>query len=163
MDGLATVLCSGLLSLVVSVVVAALNSLKESRAEKRQQGRERKAKLEAIYVDQIAIFEKYLRAVEGMGSYAETHEETARPNARLRLLSTRDVITEAEKASELMFKWSGEYRAGMPKSVPGSDLVRISSGDSEHLKKAQELYPELIDQINKMISAMTGHLASIQV
>jgi hypothetical protein len=125
-----TIFASGAFALLVTVVTVALTGYNESRAERRTLTREKKTQLEVLYVDNIAIFEKCIRYTELRESFRELFDDMARVNARMRLASTMEVIQESEAASDLLYQWSREYAAGLPKPIGDSNLVMISSQDS---------------------------------
>lgn len=158
---LATVFASGLFGLLVAVVTLALTGYKESRTERRTLIRDEKRQLEDVYARQIALFEKCIRYTNIPKPYEGLYDDLALVNARMRLLSTMGVIEQSERASDLLHRWSSEHRAGMPKPIGDTGAAVISSNDSTHQEQARELFPQLHDQINKMIEAMQTHLGSI--
>ncbi len=158
---LVTVIASGLFGLLVAVVTLALNGYKDSRAETRKLERDQRTKLEELYADHIALIEKCLRCTESRDAYSNLYDELARTNARMRLLSVPDVLDQSSLASDLLYQWSSEHRAGIPKPVGESGMAIISSHDTPHQKNAKEIYPKLQDQINEMIESMQQHLESL--
>ena len=125
--------------------------------------REEKTKLENLYADNIAIFEKCIRDTQSRKPFSDLYDDLAKANARLRLLSVVDVIQELETASDLLYKLSSEYRDGTPKPVGDSGFAITSSHDFPRHENARERFPRLHDQINIMIAAMQTHLASIEL
>lgn len=159
---LTTVFLSGVFGLLVSVVTSALTRYTESRSEHRDVLRAKRTRLENLYTEEIAIYDKSIRFTRSLGLYSSLYDDMARINASMRLLSTADVIKEAEAAGDLLYEWSSEHRAGMPKPIGDSGTVIVSNHDSKHSKRADELYPKLHEQINRMILAMQSHLAAIE-
>jgi len=145
---------SGIFGLLVALLTIALTWFKESLTQRRTLIREKKTQLENLYAEHFALFEKCIRYTESRKPFSDLSHDLSFVNARMRLLSTMEVIQESDSASELLYQWSSAYQAGMPKPIGDSGTVMISSHDSPHRKRAEELFPPLHDQINKMIDSM---------
>jgi hypothetical protein len=161
MNAYAQAIIAGAFGLLVAIVAWLLASVKDKRDYKRTQRDENRTKLENLYIEQLALLERCIRCTHNLGNYEEFTSDIARTNAKIRLVSTQDVINQGEIVSDLLFQWSSEFRAGSPKKFGDTGMAMITSNDSKHLEKAKEIFPRLNEEVNKLIDAMKKHLRAI--
>lgn len=119
-------------------------------------------RLQSLYVATIASFERCIRTTEEMRDYADVTGELPRLNARLRLVAPKQLVDQAQVASQALYHWSSEFRAGAPKQVGGTSVAVVSSTGFPHHEKARSLYPAVNAAIDKMAELMEAHLRTMQ-
>lgn len=162
MDQYLTALIGGAFGLAVAVATWSLAMLRERHVFARTQATDRRNKLESLYADEIALMEKAIRLTLQGGEYSTMYDDLSRTGARLRLLSTPAIVQRWESAGDLLYEWSSAHRAGSPKKLGDTGFVVIASGDSEHTKRAKEIYPKVNDALVELIDAMRKHLESLR-
>ena len=158
-----TVIISGFFGLFVAFGTFWLTSRKEVAALERATKKERKNKLEMLYIDEIAVFEKVIRYVENRQEFALLFDEMARLNARMKLSASKEVLEQAEKMSDLIHAWSSEYLQGQPSLIPDTSFSVISNMQTPHQEKAKHLYTNVVDTYLKMIDMMKQEIQQIDV
>jgi len=158
---LITVFVSGLFALAVAVVAAWLSSFRDTSSYARDRAREHFDAIKAVYANHLAHLEKSMRYTERLGDYTEL-DDLAIVNAQLLLSGSPDVIEQSERCSDLLYRWSTEFRRGSPKKLGDSGLSMVASGDSEHRAEAKALRPKLDAELTKLLKLMKEHLQSIE-
>lgn len=153
-------LLTGAFGVVVAMVTWLLAGHRERQSFTRDLQRERGAKLENLYASCIEALEMSIRITRSMASYKEIEREHSKQNALLRLLSTEEINLQNEKVSELLERWSSLFRQGAPKPVGDAGVVIVKSGDSKYSQQADELWPQVNDELVVLIRLMTKHLAN---
>jgi len=161
---LVSALVSGLLGLAVAVVTSLLLSRKDEAARRHQAAREAYEELKVIYADALASLEKCIREVSGQGTFPGLQESLAINSARVALVAPENVVAQHHKVGDLVYAWSVEYRRGQPQPIGPSELnaVLISSTDTPHREKANELYPQLMAASTDLANLMRSHLAKVR-
>lgn len=157
-----TVIISGFFGLLVALSTFWLTTRKEIALFERNSKKERIAKLEALYLDELAMFEKVIRYVESSQDCTSLYDEMARLNARMKLGASKIVLEHASKLSELIHVWSSEYAQGQPSKSVDRRFVMISSSQTPHREKAEQIYPQITETALKMIDAMREELQKLQ-
>ena len=153
------VLLTGAFGVAVALITWVLAGLRDRQRLRSVVQREHIGKLENVYAGCIEAFELSIGETLSLGSYEEVKRLHAKNSAMLRLLSTRDINDQSEKVSGLMHQWSALYRRASPKQVAGTDMAITASGDSENMKKAQEVQRRLNEELVALIDLMGKHLA----
>ena len=151
-------LLTGAFGVLVALVTWLLAGLREKKSFRRDTQREHLAKLESLYASCIETLEMSIRATHTLGSYDEIARAFSKQNALLHLLSTEEINDQNEKVSVFLEEWSATYRRGEPKPISGTDASIISSGDSKYTARAKELWPNVNDELVKLIQMMRKHL-----
>ena len=159
---LITVFVSGLFSLLVTLVTVSISNRKEDRRLTKDDKRVKYDKLENVYADTVALFEKVIRYVEHSGDVSDLWEQMSRSNSRLSLLASQEVRLQTESLSAAVFEWSAAYNRAKPKNIGDSGYAAISSNDLKFNEKARELYPSVNDGLVKLIALMREHLQKIE-
>jgi hypothetical protein len=128
---------------------------------RRRLGLKRYEQMRSLYAGTLANFERCIRATEQLDDYSEVTKNLPRWNARLRLLASKQIVTQSQIASEALYHWSVEYRSGSPRRVGKSGFAVISSTDIPHSEKARSLYPAVNNEIAKLAELMEADLKGI--
>ncbi|MCR4302643.1 MAG: hypothetical protein NUV63_00230 [Gallionella sp.] len=150
---------TGAFGIAVALITWLLAGLRERNSFRRDMQKEHVRKLESIYAECVESLEMSMRITVSIGSYEQIEREHSKNNALLRLLSTNQINDQYEKVSVLMHQWSVLYRRGAPKPIGDLGVSMIASGDSEFSKKADELRPQLNDELVALIKVMAKHLS----
>lgn len=150
---------TGAFGIAVALITWLLAGLRERNSFRRDMQKEHVRKLESIYAECVESLEMSMRITVSIGSYEQIEREHSKNNALLRLLSTNQINDQYEKVSVLMHQWSALYRRGAPKPIGDFGVSMIASGDSEFSKKADELRPQLNDELVALIEMMAKHLS----
>lgn len=153
-------LLSGAFGVAVALITWLLAGYREKQSFRRDLQRDYIHKLENLYAESIELLEMTMRITESLESYKDIERDLSRNNALLSLLSTKEINDQSESISVLMYNWSSLFRKGAPKKVGDTDMAIISSTDSKYSKQAEELRPQLNDEIVKIINLMSAHLKS---
>ena len=150
---------TGIFGVGVAIITWLLANIRERQSFRREIQKEHVRKIESIYAETIEALEISIRITKSLKSYEKIEGTFSKNNAFLRLLSTSEIIDQSEKVSYLLHQWSTLYRRGAPKRVGDTDMAIISSGDSEFSKKAEEVWPQLNDELVALINMMAKHLS----
>ena len=159
---LATVLVSGLFSIVVVITTAWLTSRRGKNEYERDRKRERYEEAKDLYVKKLSQLEDVVRLTEQLKSHSDYEKELPIVNAQMLLIAPQNIINRSEHVSDLLYQWSSEYKAGSPKRIGNSNRAIISSSDKPHSDKAEALYPLLNNEIIKLRDQMKEHLDELR-
>ncbi len=158
---LITVFVSGLFGLAVAAATVYLTNAGDNRKYRRDLTQKRYDAAESLYVDVLAILEAAIRETQQLQDCQEMTAAFPRLNARLRLSSTLDIVTQYELAGDLLYHWSSEFKRGPTKRIGDVGVIEFSANTAAHAEKAKEVFPTLSAEIVKLAEMMTAHLKSI--
>ncbi len=149
---LITVIVSGFFGLLVASVSSCLTQGREFKIIKERNFKERIKYVERVYVDTLS-------AVHIVTQRAHTRDtDFPRIQAQLLLISTKEIVEQFIRVGEALENWATEYNKSQPKTVGESSYSIIQSGDSEHRKKADELYRVFHPEMKKFETLLRNHL-----
>lgn len=140
---------------------AIIKHFSDSWVFNRQGKRNHYQDMKALYAECRACYEKCIRQTQELKNYGQVVDELPMLNARLSLLSTKEIIRKSEHVGDLLYEWSSEFRQGMPK-VGDSVISFTPVKEQPHRQRAEELYPSLMEGICTLTELMKTHLESIK-
>ena len=115
--------------------------------------------LENFYISLIASIEKTKRYTERGEDYKELFNEHSIISAKASLIAPENINEQIGKVSAFLYEWSSYYRKSSPKEIGSTGLGIISNIDKEFRDKADEIYPNLNNEIGKLISMIKKELS----
>lgn len=159
---LITVFISGVFGLIVAIVTWKLANHRENRKFKYEQNILDYKEKKDLYVRLLATLDKSIRITRRDENFSNQHEELSLISAQIRILGSERINNKLYEVSDLLFEWSTEYKRGLPKKLGNTDLRMISTQDSPHIKKAEELYPSLAKQMVELAKLIEKELNDIK-
>lgn len=159
---LLTVFISGIFGLIVAIITWKLANHKENRKFKYDQKITDYKEKRELYVTLLASLDKIIRITESGENHSNLHEELSLISARIRIFGSENINNKLFEISEIMFEWSSEYKQGSPKKLGDTNFSMISTMDSAHIKRANELYPTLKNEINELARIIEKELIEIK-
>lgn len=159
---LITVLISGILGLVVAVITWVLANFRENKKFKRDFEISKLNEIKELYVYTLTSIDKIIRVTKKLKDYDKIDDELSFLTSKLNILASNEVNQKMQEVSNLIFKWSTEYRKGMPKRLGDSNFVTISNQDNLHLEKSHEYYPIMMEKINELVELIKYEIKQIE-
>ncbi len=163
MTALNTGIITGVFGLLVAITTIFLTQLKENQQHKRDKKKSKYESIETLYLDTLTLLEQIIRHVKAQKDSREFDEVLSRLNARWQLAAPKQVLNQYESAGDAITAWSAEYFRGQPKKLGYGDMIAISSQDSLHQERAEELYPKIATEMNKLTEMMHKHLETLRI
>ncbi|MFA5515049.1 MAG: hypothetical protein WDA20_02060 [Desulfuromonadales bacterium] len=156
---LATVTISGLFGLLVALTTSRVSREHEKLVLKVRLKNEKIESIKTLLVDAISALDATIRG-EGMGD--KDHEQRITTvSARLRLLTEPEIFSQFEKAGNAIDLWAAQYKKGQPRQL-SSGVSIISSGDSEHQKKAVTMFENVEREMDAFVSLSRMHINKLE-
>lgn len=155
---LITVFVSGLFGLLVALLTWKLANQRERRKFQIELRLREHKEREELYVSILANLDKVIRITKSGQDYSTLLTELSLNSARANILASEKINEQLGLVSDKLYVWSTEFRKGLPTKIGESGFGMISNKDFEHQDKAKDLYPELITQINKLVTDIKTEL-----
>ena len=159
---LITVGIPGLFAIIVaSITLLFANKREKWKYEQEQKNADKKEKQE-MYIELISSLDKTMRAVKRGDNNSQSDNEISLISAKISLLASKKINDLLSDISILLYKWSSEYRQSLPKQVRDTNIGLISNLDFEHKEKADEIYPKMMKQIDKLVNVIKLELSELK-
>ena len=159
---LITVFISGLFGLLVAILTWMMANRREKRKFKQDFAIQDLRAKEELYVSVLASLDKAIRKTESAEEFENHLEEFSLISAKVNLLSTEIINEKLTTASNNLFRWSSEYKRSHPKKISNTDLGYITNLDSDHRKKANKIYPDLMHSMIDLVNEIKKELQKIR-
>lgn len=159
---LITVFISGLFGLLVAILTWMMANRREKRKFKQDFAIKDLRAKEDLYVAVLASLDKAIRKTESAEEFENHLEEFSLISAKVNLLSTEIINEKLTAASNNLFRWTTEYKQSHPKKIPNTNFGYITNLDSDHRKRANEIYPELMDSMVDLVNEIKKELNRIR-
>lgn len=159
---LITVFISGLFGLLVAILTWMMANRREKRKFKQDFAILDLRAKEDLYVAVLASLDKTIRKTESAEEFENHHEEFSLISAKVNLLSTEIINEKLAEVSNILFRWSTEYKQSNPKKIPNTDFGYVTNLDSGHRRKANEIYLELMDSMIDLVNEIKKELKRIR-
>jgi hypothetical protein len=148
-------------ALLTTLITQKFTESRETRTLDRQAAKEAYEEIKDIYAKRYSLMEKLIRLVRAGDNPREVERELSENNALLLLLAPQDVIEQSLSVSDLLHEWSVEFSMGEPRRI-GEGMLVVSSNDSKHTQKAQEIEPKMMEAMVLNTAQMRKHLQQLR-